>query len=647
MMGLKLKKNKSTMILSSIIMFFAFANIIWFSQDSAPPMWDQSHYLITSEKLYHALMDEGVSTFHKAYLDAMGSKAPLMTVLPIPFYHFFGDNYLSALLVNIAFVIICSIYLYRLTAFLSDKNSAILSVVILNTFPLTFAMSREFLVEYGLMTLVVAWMFHAIRLDARNSRWDALSLGIALGLGMLMKFSFPVYIASPTALLVVWRIHEIKKLPNDWVINSIIVAFAGAFVAGPWYFNNFANISDFVLSAGYGEMAHNYGTGDVFTFKAITVYWASLISSGISFYYFILFSGVLILAILLHILNQRPGSICAISKYNYFLLAWIIVPFTIFTFAVNKDYRYTLPFYPAIAIISAIYILKLASSRRLNRLLLLLMIFPVFNYLYISFSGDSNEYKLGPFVLLGANLGYAHAPRSEVWPNVQLIEVIEKDAEEHGLEKILVTLLFDHPYMNHLTAGYYSVNGRGNTNTAFETIDYYKKNKKKKIVDRITTKSDYLVMKSDMIGPDFSNVKNKKINEIFDSGGMSFAKISAIPLPDNTALTIYKNQITGLWKNKQPPHILTLGPSSTVAGKGFNLQPDGGSAMWIKGENLTPSTIIVFDKVRLHGFQSGEPNVITTTVPDRLFASPGAFQIFLLDTKSGEKSNVVNFQVNK
>lgn len=585
------KTNKNAAILSGIITFFISINILWFVRDSAPPMWDQSHYLITSEQLYHTLTDKGVSSFFKAYLDAMGSKAPLMTVLPIPFFYIFGDNYLSALFVNIVFIIICSIYLYKLTALVSDENSALLSVFILNSFPLVFAMSREFLVEYGLMTLVVAWMFHALRLDAQNSRWDALSLGVVLGLGMLMKLSFPVYIAFPTTFLIAWRSNELKKLPSDWVMNTSMVAFVGAAVAGPWYINNYSNIINFVLSAGYGEIAHNYGTGDVFTFKAISAYWVSLINAGISFYYFVLFFSIIIFTILTRNLSQNIRRVYIKSKYWLFLIIWIMVPFVIFTFAVNKDYRYTLPFYPAIAIFGGIYIYKLASINRLRSLPLLLMIFPVFNYIYLSFSTNTRDYQSGPFILMAQNLGYAHAPRNEFWPNVPLIELIKKDAGARGVDIISVTLLFDYPYMNHLTSGYYSANVK--SNIAFETIDYYKNDKIEDIADKISTKSNYIVTKSDKLGPDFSNVKNKKIKALFDSGNLSFVEIGTLPLPDNTVLAIYRNQLTGSSDNKLPLQISTLGPSSTVAGKGFDLQPDGESAMWVQGENLTPSTIII------------------------------------------------------
>ncbi len=80
-------------------------------------------------------------------------------------------------------------------------------------------------------------------------------------------------------------------------------------------------------------------------------------------------------------------------------------------------------------------------------------------------------------------------------------------------------------------------------------------------------------------------------------------------------------------------------------GKGFNLQPNGESAMWAQGENITASTVIVFNNVHLHGYPSGKQNSITTPVPDTLFASPGEFSVYLLDTKTGAKSNEVYFQV--
>jgi 4-amino-4-deoxy-L-arabinose transferase-like glycosyltransferase len=642
------RSKRIEIALTGIILFFVSANIFWFSSDLAPPMWDQSHYLLTSEHLYHTLTDQGILPFFDAYTNALGTKAPLITVLPIPLFHLFGDTYSSALYVNLLFLVVCSVYLYKLTSILSNKKSALLSVFILNSFPLAFAMSREFLVEYGLMTFVVAWMYHTLQLDANNRRADAYSLGLVLGLGMLMKFSFALYIAFPTLFLISLRAHELKRLPKDWISRLLAISFVAALVAGPWYFQNTLNIVKFVLSSGYGDFAKIYGTGDVFTLTAIKLYWISLINTGISFYYFLAFlvaAGIWVGSALVSTRHNEYSHVEA--KYYLFLLIWLIVPFIVFTFAVNKDYRYILPILPALAISGGIAFSRLASHLNWPLLPSLLLIFPLFNYLYVSFAfpADLGDFKFGPFLLLGGSLAYAHPPRKESWPNVELLALIQRDVEtgDRARDKILATFLFDHEYINRLTSNYYAANGK--VNFEFETVDYYKEDPVEDIVKRISAYSDYLVTKTDKLGPDFSNVKNRQIKSIFDKGGLPFGYFAAVPLPDDTVLTLFKKSPSAFSTFEQPLVLESIGPTGTEPGKGFNQQPGGESAMWVEGENMTASTVIVFNNVPLHGYPSGKQNSITTPVPDTLFASPGEFPVYLLETKTGRSSNEIYFQV--
>jgi len=165
MIGLmsKICSDRYVLPLTCIIVFFVITNIIWIRLDVAPPMWDQSQYLEGSKILYRTLVKEGVVSFLTAFSETFKNKAPLIAALPIPFYILFGEGFKSALLMNLVFLVLSSCYLYRLCLLISGKKEAILSVFILNSFPLVFSLSREFLVDYGLMTFVILWMFYLLR----------------------------------------------------------------------------------------------------------------------------------------------------------------------------------------------------------------------------------------------------------------------------------------------------------------------------------------------------------------------------------------------------------------------------------------------------------------------------------------------------
>jgi len=210
----QLPTNKNIIILTGIILFFLFANIIWIQKDKAPPMWDQAEYLDNSQLLYHALTAEGIGSFAEAFLTILPKKAPLVTILPIPSYLIFGNNYKSARYVNLFFIILGSIYLYRLGMLISGEKAALLSIVVLNTFPLILGISREVLVEYGLMVFVIMWMYYLLKSECLIHGRYSWRLGAVLGLGMLMKISYPLYIIAPTLFCLWKKIKEQKELPK-------------------------------------------------------------------------------------------------------------------------------------------------------------------------------------------------------------------------------------------------------------------------------------------------------------------------------------------------------------------------------------------------------------------------------------------------
>jgi hypothetical protein len=91
-------------------------------------------------------------------------------------------------------------------------------------------------------------------------------------------------------------------------------------------------------------------------------------------------------------------------------------------------------------------------------------------------------------------------------------------------------------------------------------------------------------------------------------------------------------------KKIAPPVLKEIGPAKITAAQGFNVQPNGQSALWCKTENATKTTVIIWgDRMLLTTF--GSPKELTALVPQELYAKPGQFTIYLLDRGTGLKSN--------
>jgi len=96
---------------------------------------------------------------------------------------------------------------------------------------------------------------------------------------------------------------------------------------------------------------------------------------------------------------------------------------------------------------------------------------------------------------------------------------------------------------------------------------------------------------------------------------------------------------------RQQLALFEIGPMSVNAGKDFNVQPNGESALWAKAENVTPSTVIVLNNAQMKSNPKKEGKAITCFVPRSAYTTPGEYPVFLVDTKTGSKSNELKIVV--
>lgn len=93
------------------------------------------------------------------------------------------------------------------------------------------------------------------------------------------------------------------------------------------------------------------------------------------------------------------------------------------------------------------------------------------------------------------------------------------------------------------------------------------------------------------------------------------------------------------------PEIRMMHPDTTVAGKGFNVQPGGFSAMGMTGANFLPGAKVQFDGKELTT-NFGRPDQLAIVVPGELFAKPGKFKV-TVKNPDGKVSAARVFDVTK
>lgn len=93
--------------------------------------------------------------------------------------------------------------------------------------------------------------------------------------------------------------------------------------------------------------------------------------------------------------------------------------------------------------------------------------------------------------------------------------------------------------------------------------------------------------------------------------------------------------------------ITGYGPDHTKAGVVFNVQPDGGAALWVRVNRSVEGDAVTveFNGVSLPGYISG--SLVTAAVPASLYAKAGTYYLYIVATRGAhsERSNGVTFVV--
>ena len=270
--------------------------VIYIHSDERPLTYDDAYYLETSLRLYHRLVNNGLADFLTGYTEAFGIRAPLIAVVPAPFFRAFGPELDSALLMNAVFLALINYYFYRLATQWYGPATGVLAVVVFQTMPVAVGISRAFRTEYGLAALSICFLYYLVCSERLSNPVANLKLGIAGGLGMLMKINF-LFVLAPVAVVLYCRRRHGHPEPGESpafvprvFTQSPVAAILAvvAVISGSWYAFNLVRIVGFTLRVSVGAIAHYQAASRLiwvrdFAQYAISTYYAvALILAGVA-----------------------------------------------------------------------------------------------------------------------------------------------------------------------------------------------------------------------------------------------------------------------------------------------------------------------------------------------------------------------------
>jgi 4-amino-4-deoxy-L-arabinose transferase-like glycosyltransferase len=556
---------------SLFMLVYLFVTFIQLKSHTAPPMWDDSWYLTNSEIAFKAL--KGNDTFSRMYYGLRndnnfylftlfsrlmyGIRAPLIVLTPLLSYFIFGTGFPGLVVTFLLQIIIFGSIFYSLVLRQTDAWTAFLAAAITLTMPLAVGLSRIFYVEYILMILVTLWVFLQSESSNFLSWKHSLLLGVVLGLGMLTKVTFPVYILGP----ILWGLFSFlraEKITGQriarLVLNGLVILLIGTLIMSSWYFDNLKTILGYAASSSFGSISNDYSLGNILDIQTFLRYWTLVINLGISSYYFIL---LIIFSVIygMKYLNSREEKDLNKTNTNttttpiFFL--WFIVPFLIFSFGANKDYRFLLPTFPALGFLIARLITKTFPQKREQAIVIpLVLLFPCLLFLYTSLPLSSN-YSLNAktFTIISPDLGYDTRPVRQTWFQKQILTSIKKDARKNKIKikkGLTIGVVPNYAYFNSLNFMYSAIHE--NLNYQFESFGPAADNEAWMQEKERLLMMDYLITKTGDQGPVFAH--NPDITPLLLSGGLPFDEVARFQLPDGSEGIIYRKILPGSQTNQ-------------------------------------------------------------------------------------------------
>ena len=331
----------------------------------------------------------------------------------------FGYTIDGLVALNSVFVGITVLSIYGIGAKPGNPQIGICGALIFLLYPSTYGIAHFFLIETLLTTVVTLTILCLLPDEEGMPFRHSIRLGMCLGVGLLTKWTFGIFIVGP--FLVVCFQNSDKR-----IIRQLARTFSvGALIAAPWYLYNIRPLLMFWQRQGLSAIAE----GD------------SVISPSASWWYYIetlieqqmLPVFVAFLALSIFVLLKTRES----STFMQILVVWILIPYLLFTYHLNKDLRYVVPMLPAIALLMGMGMAKIPFFYlRLGVYSVLILygttLFIELNVIgrQIPFLNDIPQDRFYPETLY-----YASPPCSDYWQQQEILADVVRSEQEQGLNR--------------------------------------------------------------------------------------------------------------------------------------------------------------------------------------------------------------------
>jgi hypothetical protein len=476
-------------------------------------------------------------------VDPLTPYPPLVYMVSMPFVGALGFSGDVFILSSGIFLGVLLVSTYGIAARLGGWRVGLWAAFIVSMYPGIFGFSRAYLLDVPLVAMVALANYLLLRASDSESLVGALLAGVAVGASMLIKHVAILFEVGGLGLFL-WSLYG-RPPVRRWLALGLVALAAGV-IAIPWYAVNLRDLLAFWrlnsrLGLAEGDPGWLSLAGWLYYLRVILSTQLLVPLSA----FFVL--GLVILVLRWKDWGDRRGAVL--------LAAWFLVPYVASTLLSNKNSRYTLPFLPVAAIVTALGLGCIRSTvlRRAMQAVLVVCAVVEFTGLTVGLHdrlpgilparvilSPGNP----PLALYTEDVDLASAPRREDWQELTIlrdaIDLARSDAPANASPMVIIlpnVPCFD-PSGFALEAVEQQLPVR--VSGAPITMDVEE-------VTRLVLSSDFIVSKDGWLGAEWSLGVAGKLAE--DLGqpttelGALYELVREYPLPDSSQALLYRRRL--------------------------------------------------------------------------------------------------------
>lgn len=419
-------------------MFFHLSlNILWISLNKLPFAWDEAGHAIIAFRFTDFFKGGGGN-----FLSISDYYPPFVHLLTAFLMLIFGKNITLGPLVVTGFFIISIVFLYLYTSELFKKElfqsrlMGILAATLFSFLPNIYSLSRQFLLEIPLLSMILGSLFFLEKSENFKNRKFTYLFALLFALALAIKWTAIIFLFVPI-------IFKLFKAPFALIWKNLLLGLG--IILGlnlPWYLHNLPVI---LHAASFTTTAEAADPQKILSLQNFEFYPFSITNFQLTWFGMIIF--------------LTSAVYFLFKKSSYLLITYLFV-YLVLTLIGNKDLRYIVFLAPIASMIIAWFLVSLKDKVWAKVLGVVLFSYYIFYYFSLSFGIFVNPVQADfrrsvevPYfgwidlINLGKDTSGYLAPmvNMTVWPNSLIVSELSK---HHPEKDIKILIICEKPFLN-------------------------------------------------------------------------------------------------------------------------------------------------------------------------------------------------------